>query len=125
MLMMEDAREVLAANRRQNQAFNQMNGLSAVEEPDMGTLNLGDTHTTIYQQPQPAATQAAPQSSPLGGLLKTAAITAGLASGVGIPAALALPTIVDLFKQQPPAQQQPESIDRYWDLFVGGPKQGE
>lgn len=118
-VMLEDAREVLAQNRKGNLAHSQSNGLP-VGESDVGTLNLGDT--TIYQQPPPAA-----KMSTLGKALIGGAVAAGIAGPIG--GLFALPSILEALKPAAPfvQPQQPAGTDTdtLFDLFVGPPKESQ
>lgn len=119
-VMLQDAQELLAQQRKAVTAHHQNNGLSAPSE-DMGDIILGDT--TINHAP--------PQARPvLSGLAKAGiALAAGAALGGGIGIPLAIPSIIDALKPaaaavQPTPTPAPagNDTDTLFDLFIGAPK---
>lgn len=127
-VMLEDAREVLAQNRKQVAAHSEANGLpvSGTGDDVGNTLNLGDT--TIYQAP---AAPAAASTSPLAKALIAGAIATGVGGPIG--AGLALPDILQALKPAAPVvapekpvapQPVPQAADTntLFDLYIGGPK---
>ncbi len=117
-VMLQDAQELLAQQRKSVSAHNKQNGLQEPDE-DVGNIILGDT--TINHAP-------AQQKAALSGLAKAGiAVAAGLALGGGVGLPLAIPSIIDALK---PAVQQVlptpapagNDTDTLFDLFIGAPK---